>query len=1531
MPVLWNNWAKKLRELGATAAPGLLYAQYRNKLADQLGLIEAPGYARPLNLKEVFVPPQFSLLTGPSESSSPRQLDYQHVLPLSPRLLLLGRPGTGKTTFLKYLAVLLAKDEFPRPLLDALTVGLPHGPLDHLVPLFASLPEFAYSAQELMAYLVQVMARYGFENAQAFLTDKLRTGECLLLLDELDKVKPEDERQQVATPKQVATQIQQLVIEFPDNRFIVTTSPGELDSLLPSFTIHVELLGIAENQVPLLVQKYSGDQPGDQEAFRAAVERSQSLRSLATNPRFCTALAAALGREGQVPVRYPWLLQEAVRVLLQVNTLPVPLATAEAVLQELAQRLHTTRQHVFTEDDFMAVIEGVLVATDDKQKSGAQLLEALREPARLIFGTPARGYAFAYPALQEHFTARALVANGQALSALEHAGDPWWDEVIVQVARLQEDATELITALWFSAAQSPDRLFLASRCLAESLQAEASLREPVLDALLGLFEREEADLWPAAARAVAGLVGQDVEKTFLTLAQDPRPERREQAMWALGRIAAEWTVQPLTAALLDAAWPVRRRAAWGLRCIRDARTVRVAVQPIISLLGDEVAAVQQEAVETLDAIGEPAVLPLIQSLDHPKERVRPMAVAALVRIGTPAIGLLIKALGDEREEVREAAKQALAAIGEAALEPLVAALQALGGQARIGAIRSLAQIGGRPAAKALVQLLKVEDEATSEEAAQALMKMGEPAVRPLIEAYEDENRRVRERVERTLWAIGYPAAAALVEDLADERRAVLSRAMQLLQKLGDLGQKALVDSLEDPLTTGRQAVRIIQVLAESKAVKALVKALHHRDPQVRQAAVAALATLAKSRVVEPGIVVESLIEVFQHADEQVQQTVIAALAEIGGRQAAKALTGWFEGSPGLRLAILDALEQIGDKETITFFLQLVGHQDVQVRVKAVEMLGAVRNDQAMDALVRFLADSDQSVREKAATALSGGGDAAVDPLLRAIYDKDKGNVRAQVIAVLGDLVKKPGREPTEKLRLAESYYRLLTCGEAIMVRDMLNLLSRFPGWTYAYTLRRTLQTIEIFGSYLTLQDIAEAQTELIWLPNEAEWISLTLRDVLKELNPICGEIKRYFSSSLRDERMAALAEAGHGLHKLEEKIEHELYDPERTFFRRAAHKWEGIVQQRIRELTGHAQLELRLLTARIPALPQGLVTLELDVLNTGNATAREVRIRLNPSLRGRRQLDVVDAEALIGTLDIIGNKGLRSHSGRCGALLGGPRAAFSSEVMQPARNLHHQIIKLLFRVTKNVLDNATPLDPGNHVLHHDADPGDQPVVLLLLGGKLFAPRLLLGLPDIDPWGCIALESRILIERALFGKGWWLFVADLLVVFLALVGATQILHLAPREGDNHIVLNGMGLLLATVILLLFFVILGTLTTTFRPIQPQSPFCALRQLGSQRLRVPFGQVLHPGQSRPQNLTEDVNPLAGLPLAHPKLEPQHLLQGVGLEVAQNEQQPVLNQSQYGFATTSWLALPFLFVDALRFVSLPGGLEVNEQLAEL
>ncbi len=85
----------------------------------------------------------------------------------------------------------------------------------------------------------------------------------------------------------------------------------------------------------------------------------------------------------------------------------------------------------------------------------------------------------------------------------------------------------------------------------------------------------------------------------------------------------------------------------------------------------------------------------------------------------------------------------------------------------------------------------------------------------------------------------------------------------------------------------------------------------------------------------------------------------------------------------------------------------------------------------------------------------------------------------------------------------------------------------------------------------------------------------------------------------------------------------------------------------------------------------------------------------------------------------------------------------------------------------------------------------EPVGLLVVGRKPAVARPLLRLVDCDIRQFVSLEAAVAIQLDAVGEPGPFFVADLLVVLLALIGRAQVLDLPVLQAADKVVLHGVA--------------------------------------------------------------------------------------------------------------------------------------------
>lgn len=348
------------------------------------------------------------------------------------------------------------------------------------------------------------------------------------------------------------------------------------------------------------------------------------------------------------------------------------------------------------------------------------------------------------------------------------------------------------------------------------------------------------------------------------------------------------------AALRDQDWGVREDAAAALGAFADPRSVL----PLIYTLKDSDRAVRTAAMNSLTAIGEPAVVPLGHCLQDPDLNVqesaacilaeigdhqvlepliaallnsnwivRSQAARAVGRIGDPqAIDTLILLLQDKVPAVRDEAVSALHALGERSIPPLLKALQAKEWKVRLRAIEALALLKPQAAAEPLLALLDHDpDTAVRQDAIRALGEIGDSrSVKPLFNAMNQAS--LKTHAIAALGRIGHPQAVprlmAIVNALVTEQYEGRMAACE-------------DDRYQEELPPVEAAVKALAQIGDTRAIPTLLEAL--KSTLIRVEAAEALTRFGKHAT-------PLLIEMYKkETDDNIRYHVKETLARLGWR------------------------------------------------------------------------------------------------------------------------------------------------------------------------------------------------------------------------------------------------------------------------------------------------------------------------------------------------------------------------------------------------------------------------------------------------------------------------------------------------------------------------------------------------------------------------------------------------------------------------------------------------------------------------
>ena len=417
------------------------------------------------------------------------------------RIVLLGDPGSGKSSLLRFLALEWARDSDPN-----------HRALAP-VPLLIELREYhskrrqAECSDSFLSYLHKAYSLHRFnQNALADLL-KSRPGRFLLLLDGLDEIFDRQEREQVISD------IHRFSNEYKGVRIIVTSRVVgyEAHRLRDAEFRDFMLQDFDEEQIAQFLSRWHevifaenrAEGERKQERLAKAIKDSRPIKLLAGNPLLLT-LMAIINRNQELPRDRVRLYEKAAELLLQqwdteryLQDFPglsaeIDLRAKSAILRKVALHMQTAdgkAANLIEGERLVGLIEEYLhdeLRFDQARAAANALVKQLRERNFILCFLGGDSYAFVHRTFLEYFCAaeyvdqfekkRRLDIDGLLALYDEHCREDDWQEVLRLICgqideQFAGQIIERLTGLvdlkaWDGETELPE-LLLAVWCLSE--------------------------------------------------------------------------------------------------------------------------------------------------------------------------------------------------------------------------------------------------------------------------------------------------------------------------------------------------------------------------------------------------------------------------------------------------------------------------------------------------------------------------------------------------------------------------------------------------------------------------------------------------------------------------------------------------------------------------------------------------------------------------------------------------------------------------------------------------------------------------------------------------------------------------------------------------------------------------------------------------------------------------------------------------------------------------------------------------------
>jgi formylglycine-generating enzyme required for sulfatase activity len=374
-------------------------------------------------------------------------------------LVIEGGPGSGKTTFLRFICLNLSRALLDEDRAESLErIGIRDGPP---FPVLVRLSQFASflekhprtdipedAAEHFLQFLDFSTTGHAPDLSPSFLRSRVLSGKCLILLDGLDEVPGNPQR------RRVSRIIDQLAIlgDGRHNRHVVTSRTiaymGKAQ-LTGEFT-RAALVEFDSNDIELFVHNWTtgimaSNEPSApsnvlerEQDLLAAINKSATIRALAGNPLMLSVISIVhFNSVNELPSQRTELFARIISHLLEsrqeISGLSVEMR-AECMLK-LAISMYKSSTRVLRAVELRAAARLVSATSGRDLKRAAEYLEAEALHSGILVSRTQGELEFWHLNFQEYLAAKFLSGQSDYLSFLDGSiFEDRWREVIQHLA-----------------------------------------------------------------------------------------------------------------------------------------------------------------------------------------------------------------------------------------------------------------------------------------------------------------------------------------------------------------------------------------------------------------------------------------------------------------------------------------------------------------------------------------------------------------------------------------------------------------------------------------------------------------------------------------------------------------------------------------------------------------------------------------------------------------------------------------------------------------------------------------------------------------------------------------------------------------------------------------------------------------------------------------------------------------------------------------------------------------------------------------
>jgi hypothetical protein len=424
------------------------------------------------------------------------------------KIILLGEPGSGKTTICQYICLKKAEDAK-----ETVKKSKDNSDSDiNGISFLVTIREYVSRRKKksdltVLDYLYgHVRSFLGYSPPEGFVEFWLANERTIVFFDGLDEVIETEDR------RQIRDVIANFVKEFPCAKYVVTSRiVGYEESSLDRNTfLHLLLLTLENDQIEIFIRRwYEEREPNPtfrEHAINSFLEalKETHVRELAHNPLLLTIMALVHGAEADLPKQRALLYRKCVEAFLinrnkAKDLLFYDVDEAKRCHDYLGYLMHEQAEKnspEMTSEELRKCLAKIL-ETDEKIE---QFMSAARARVGLLVERGRGVWSFGHRSFEEYFAARYISQTTFGIENLwrtikDKIGRPHWIEVLKLLAGIYDDTNKQALYEYVEKLLKEDtpkdlnhsKLILAGEIIGDKVALKENLLYEITDKIIEVF------------------------------------------------------------------------------------------------------------------------------------------------------------------------------------------------------------------------------------------------------------------------------------------------------------------------------------------------------------------------------------------------------------------------------------------------------------------------------------------------------------------------------------------------------------------------------------------------------------------------------------------------------------------------------------------------------------------------------------------------------------------------------------------------------------------------------------------------------------------------------------------------------------------------------------------------------------------------------------------------------------------------------------------------------------------------------------